>query len=204
MKHLKLKLLALFVAALSLQTVATGTLAYFTATETAHNVITTGGIKIDLIEKTIDPDGDVVDFPEEGIPGVMPGTSASKIVSVLNEADSSDAWIRVIVEPTITGADGNPLPTVLEGGIPAVTIVIQSEKWIVGEDGYYYYTEPVKPVETTEVLFSEVAFAPQMGNEYQSCKVELAVSAQAVQVANNPIPEGGDVTDVAGWPNVGE
>ena len=50
------------------------------------------------------------------------------------------------------------------------------------------------------LLFNEVLFSSAMGNEYQNCTAKIFVSAQAVQSANNPIPEGGTVTDIPGWP----
>ena len=48
-------------------------------------------------------------------------------------------------------------------------------------------------------LFTEVAFAETMPNEYQDCTVEIDISAQAVQVKNNPVPEAG-YTTIPGWP----
>ena len=49
-KHTKRKLFSLAVIAMCLSIVGTGTLAYFTDSTTAHNVITTGNIDIELIE----------------------------------------------------------------------------------------------------------------------------------------------------------
>ena len=39
-----------------------------------------------------------------------------------------------------------------------------------------------------------------MGNEYQNSTATVTVTAEAVQTANNAIPEGGSVTDIPGWP----
>ena len=39
-----------------------------------------------------------------------------------------------------------------------------------------------------------------MGNRYQNSTITISVQAQAVQTANNPIPDGKDVTAVKGWP----
>ena len=47
---MKRKLLILSVLAICVAIVAAGTLAYFTAEDTAHNVITTGGVDIELKE----------------------------------------------------------------------------------------------------------------------------------------------------------
>ena len=52
------------------------------------------------------------------------------------------------------------------------------------------------PEASTDVLFDEVHFdGPTMGNAYQGCEVNIIVSAQAVQVANN----GATVQEAAGW-----
>lgn len=193
---MKRKLLILSALVICVATLAAGTLAYFNAEGTAHNVITSGGVGIQLIEKTKSGDT-LVDFPEDGLSGILPGTSASKIVSVENTG-SADAWIRVKVEMTITGSDGEALPLEIGGAdsvIPVITFT-PGESWTLGEDGYYYYNAAVASGKSTETLFEEVYFAAQMGNEYQNCTANLVVTAQAVQTANN----GDSALTAAGWP----
>ena len=202
---MKKKLFALAVLAICSAIAASSTLAYFTAEGTAHNVITTGGVGIEIVEKH-DHDGDattaLVDFPENGVSGVMPGASVSKIVSVKNNG-ASEAWIRAKVDMNIykAGSDTEVLPTTV------ITLDVNNEKWVYNEaDKYYYYKEsvPVYNEKTgagvTDTLFENVHFAKEMGNEYQGCKILIDVSAQAVQTDNNPIPAGGNVTDIKGWP----
>ena len=193
---MKRKLLILSVLVICVTTLAAGTLAYFNAEDTAHNVITSGGVGIQLIEKTKSGDT-LVDFPEDGLSGILPCTSASKIVSVENTG-SADAWIRVKVEMTITGSDGKALPLEIGGAdsvIPVITFT-PGESWTLGEDGYYYYNAVVASGKSTETLFEEVYFAAHMGNEYQNCTANLVVTAQAVQTANN----GDSALTAAGWP----
>ena len=173
---------------------ASGTLAYFSTTAKATNVITSGGISIAIEEKTQSGDA-LVDFPKEGLRDIMPGTTASKIVRIKNTGPN-EAWIRVSVESNITGSNGRPLSSKLENGIPVIHYEIL-DGWIDGGDGYYYYEKPVAPGGFTTELLKEVTFAPQMGNEYQNCKANLVVYAQAVQTANN----GSTVQDAKGWPN---
>ena len=221
---MKRKLSLLAVLAICAAVVATGTLAYFTAEDTAHNVITTGGVGIKLVEKI--PDGD---DPDEGlddfkdVDGVMPGTNEYKIVTVHN-TEEQPAWVRVWVNTAISESGdpiSNPtikcLPLTIEINGESVNVVEYmveengkfvkladsqnwADNWTQGEDGYYYYNRPVEPGQATEPLFEVVHFAKEMGNEYQNCKVYIDVAAEAVQTANNPIPEDGDVTDVKGWP----
>ena len=72
------KVLLLLAAALCMAALTTGTLAFFTDEETAHNVITSGGVNIAIVEKQAVPgmDGttELKDFPENGITGIMPGS----------------------------------------------------------------------------------------------------------------------------------
>ena len=184
---MKKKVLLIAVIVICLSVLASGTLAYFTTDAVARNVITTGYVEIELVEKHIDGSGAVVDFPEEGIPGIMPGTTVSKIVSVDNTG--AEAWIRVKVEKVVTAADGSALPTDL------ITFQVDETKWLE-KDGYFYYRQPVATGESTDILFDEVLFAGEMDNDFQSSKIEIIVSAQAVQYANN----GTTVEEAAGWP----
>lgn len=188
------KILLAAAVAICLAVGTSGTLAYFTSENTAHNVITSGGVNIEVVEKTQDKSGALVDFPKEGMKGVMPGTDVSKIVSVKNTGES-EAWIRVQVESKIKAADGADLPLTIEkvGSVMTYTV---GGGWSLGEDGYYYYTKPVAAGETTDILFDTVTFAPQMGNEYQNCTANIEISAQAVQTANN----GTTVLEAKGWP----
>lgn len=198
---MKKKIFSLSVVVICLCLAVGSTVAYFNADDTAHNIITTGGVGISIVEKTKGVDGTEIDFPVTGINGVMPGSTISKIVSVSNTGES-EAWLRVSVDTGFVAADGTVLPMELElygGTIPALTYTVE-DNWLLGDDGYYYYTQPVPAGESTGVLFREVMFSPQMTNEYQNCTVSINISAQAVQTANNGIPEGGSVLDIVGWP----
>lgn len=198
---MKKKLLSVTVVAICLAVLGYGTAAYVTDEVRAHNVITSGGIGIELVEKTVE-NGAEVDFPTDGISGVMPGTEVAKIVTVKN-TDSGDAWLRVKVESSIQSAAQQELPKTLTVGqtsVSVVTLDFNTDDWVDGGDGFYYYSAPVRAGESTSALFRTVSFAKEMGNEYQNCKVFIDVTAQAVQSANNPIPDGGSLTDIKGWP----
>lgn len=193
---MKKKILILVAAVLSLTAAVSGTLAYFNDSVTVYNVITTGGVSIELIENTKNDDGAAIIWPEEGLSGIMPGTSASKIVSVANTGQA-EAWIRVEVKTTGKFADG----TAMQGTqLNLIKINFNQADWSE-KGGYWYYKQPVSVDNSTTELFTTVEFAKEMGNEYQNCTVYIDVTAHAVQAANNPVPEGGDVTDVKGWPN---
>ena len=83
----KQKLVTLSAVAIVAALSAYGSVAYFTAEDTARNVITAGKVKIELQEKMLTPDGEKT-VPFENQLGVMPGCEVSKIVTVKNTADS--------------------------------------------------------------------------------------------------------------------
>ena len=97
MKKRRIFILAVLVICLALA--GTGTLAYFTADEQTHNIITSGNVKIDLIEQAKLEDGSLVDYT--GPVDVMPGTDVSKIVTVKNTG-AGDAWIHISVDSAVT------------------------------------------------------------------------------------------------------
>lgn len=189
-KKMKRRVLAFCVLMVGLSLLVNGTLAYFTKTDTATNVITTGNVDIEIVETMKDDRGKEVPFPAEGLSGVMPDTSASKIVRVKNTG-SSEAWIRVNVGTVMTSKDGKSLDASVMGWNHP------SDLWALDKGGqYFYYTKPVAPGESTEALFETVFFAAKMSNEYQDCTANVIVSAQAVQTAHN----GSTVWEAAGWP----
>ncbi len=192
---MKRKAFLLAALAICIAIAASGTLAYFTVEDTAHNIITSGGVAIKIVEKSKREDGVLVDFPEEGIGGIMPASSVSKIVRVQNTG-ASEAWIRIRMEAEIRNANGDPLPAkIAEEQQPVISCIIL-DGWLNGEDGYWYCRKPVAPDALTEVLFEEIHFAPAMGNEYQNCTANIMIFAQAVQTKNN----GSSVTQAKGWP----
>ena len=200
----KLALVAAVVLVISVT--AYGTMAYLTATGTAHNIITAGGVTIQLLDKTRGanqaetPIQELDDFNDRypGGMAVMPGSEASKVVAVAKAEESADCWIRVRLDQTLYSSAGEAMT----GYADKITLVLNTEDWTDGGDGWYYCNAPLTAEDSvTAPLLTQVNFAgPAMGNEYQGATYAIDVTAQAVQTANNPVPEGGDVTDVAGWP----
>lgn len=181
---MKKKLLTLSLIVICAAILAAGTLAYFSDDATAHNVITTGGVDIKLVETG---EGGKP-FPEEGITGVMPGQTVTKVVTVDN-IGPADAWIRLKAELEVLGADGKPLDDA------PVTMDVGS-KW-TEKDGYYYYNSALAPGQSTDAFIEAVKFSgPDMDNKYQNCTVNLDITAYAVQVDNN----GDTVWEAQGWP----
>lgn len=186
---MKRKLLIVSVLAILVAVTAAGTLAYFTDTGTAHNVITTGNVEIELNEWA----DETRTQPFRDKTGVMPGTQVTKIVEVENTGTGA-AFVRLRVEKNVYGANQEPMDT------KPVSLNFNNTDWIYSEsegEGYYYYNRALEPGKTTEPLFTTVTFDPLMGNEYQNASAHVKVIAYAVQSANN-----GDSPQAAkGWPS---
>ena len=182
---------AVTVVAACVALTAGGTLAYFSASETAHNVITTGGVGIELDEWALDEAGSRVEFTD--VDGVMPGETVSKIVEV-RSTDTAPAWVRAKVTLSATLADGTVLAADDLAG--AVSIDYDESSWKF-EDGWWYCKDVLPGNGVTEPLFEGVSFSAEgMGDAYQDCSVTVEVVAQAVQSANN----GESALEAAGWP----
>ena len=184
---MKRKLFLACILVICLSILTTGTLAYFTSKQTAHNIITTSGVEIDLRETTIDENGDEVPFEDKE--GILPGAEVSKLVRVANTGPA-EVWIRVSITKTFDIPGGDPDLLHLN-----LNLSEEEDGWTQQGD-YYYYNKAVAPEEVTAVLFTTVTFDKTMGNEYQNTKAHIIVNAQAVQTANN----GSSALEAKGWP----
>lgn len=181
--HKKRKVILAAVLVICIAIFATGTLAYFTAEETAYNVITTGILSMDLVEETTGGKP----WPEGGISGVMPGTDVDKIPYVKNTG-GVDFYTRMTVSMKVTGAKGNALSD------EYISLNFNTKDW-TEKDGYYYYNGAVEPGKETKPLFTKVTFDKDMPNAYMNAKIEIDVHAQAVQSRNN----GNGPLSATGW-----
>ena len=187
-ESMKKKLAVLAIILICLSSVSMGTMAYFTAEETAHNIITTSGIDIELEEWTDEGK------PFEDVSGVVPGAQISKIVQVRNTGETS-AYVRVKVDETFSFA----VKGEEEVDWSLITIDYNVSDWTL-EDGYYYYDHVLKSGEATVPLFTKVSFAKEMGNAYQNGQLVIDVTAYATQVANN----GESALTAKSWTEAGE
>ena len=189
---MKKRIFALAVVLTCLSILASTTLAYFTDIGTARNVITSGGIGIELIEQQL-VGGTLQPWPEDPIP-VMPATTVSKIASVKNLEEP--AWVRMNYTVTVYDAADKVMTVPADELAKVIVIAPDSTAW-TQKDGWWYYNTAVNTGETTAPLFEEVVFSgPHMDNKYQNCTVTVDVTAQAVQKANN----GATVWEAKGWP----
>ena len=179
--------IALIACAAALATLMSQTsLAYYTVTGTATNVITSGIIEMAIREKTASGE----DFPSQGV-YVMPGDRVSKIVTV-ESLCNHPFYLRIKL------VDG--INDVTLSAEKVFDIEINDAYWTL-KDGYYYYNDIVIPGESTQPLFSEVRIVGhEVDNRHLGKILSLTVDASAVQVQNNPADF---PWEAAGWPQEG-
>ena len=88
---MKKKIFYIAVIVICLAILTGSTIAYYTASDTVRNVITSGGIAVTVVEQQM-VNGTVQPYPNEPIP-VMPGETVSKIVTVCSSQQA--AWVRL-------------------------------------------------------------------------------------------------------------
>ncbi len=157
---------ALIVCALAI--IATGTIAYFSVSEEATNVITSGRLTMVLHDETTGG----IPFPEAGIHGIMPGQTVDKVVYIENDCPNSE-YVRIYLEKSIHSEQGSDVQLTFED----ITLDINNEMWTLGDDGWYYYNAVLEPGENTEPLFTTVSFGKKLNNDYQNCGLEIIVHA---------------------------
>ncbi|MCR4998968.1 MAG: SipW-dependent-type signal peptide-containing protein [Lachnospiraceae bacterium] len=169
------------------------TLAYFTDKDAEQNTVKFGKVDIELTEP---------DFPEDKeITDVLPGDTIDKNPTITVKGDSAAAYIRAKIEfsnlPESEDEDysyedaleRSLLITVgkTEDGLKQYTQLVESEDWIKGEDGYYYYQHVVTPengVDESRVLFDTVRIPTEWKNEFAKRSIGIDVSAEAIQAQN--------------------
>ena len=191
-KTLKKKILAFAVILSFVSIVAYGTQAFYVFESTAHNVITTGGLKLEIVEWQ-DIDGKIEPYPNEPIT-IMPGATVSKIVTVENHR--ADAYLRCRYECSVVDANGDPIELDSDTLKELIVITENHTDWTKSGD-WFYYNSPLTKGDATQPLITKVYFpAENMTNEYQGAKLTVTIFASAVQVKHN----GDSALNASGWP----
>ncbi|MFI3326885.1 MAG: TasA family protein [Clostridia bacterium] len=175
------------------------TFAYFTTESTTTNVITTGYVKMELNEE-IKADGVNWEFiPISEATSILPGDTVEQKAYVTN-IGSEDFYCRVSYEIQIEDAQGNT--DTLDPNM--ITLNVDTDKWVLDEDGFYRYTDIVSVDETTSPLFDKVCFSTEMDNDYIGCTITIIVGSQSVQSEYNEYDEtnGETVLDVLGFQEI--
>lgn len=155
-------------------------LAYFTDQKTAQNTFTIGNVKIELTE-----------------PGwtdgakLLPGVPAAKDPTVTNTG-LAPCLVRVNVQWPQDAA----LSYRTDGETGAL-----GDNWLDGEDGYFYYAQPLAAGAATDTLFDEIVLSADTENGDGVTEYAVTVTAYAVQ-AQGALPEGVSRIDAASLPAV--
>jgi len=193
---MKRKAFLLALATICLMILTQGTLAYYNTQDTAHNIITTSGVDVDVVEYQ-QTDNGLAPFPGK-VTGVMPGTAVSKVVTVKNL--QAPAYVRVRYQITLLDENKRPIPLTADEIKAILQVTVDEDTWLqkAGDTlPWWYYPTALGTDEATTPLFEEVIFAgEEMTNAYQNCDVLIDVITQATQAANN----GTDALTAAGWP----
>ena len=191
---MKKKILYIAAMVICLAIITSGTLAYFTAEDTARNVITSGGVDVSVVEQQL-ADGVLMPYSDQPVP-VMPGETVSKIVSV--QSIQQPAWIRMAYTVVFFDAAGEKMEITEDELNRVITIKPDTTAWTQLGD-WWYCDAAVGFGESTAPLFEEISFSgSEMDNKYQNCTVEVFGTAQAVQQANN----GTSAAAAVGWPEL--
>lgn len=184
MKRRKRKLTAAALIAVLLALCVQASLAYYTVRGTATNVVTSGGVQMQIHETT----DNGKPFPREGI-SVIPGDVVTKKVFIEN-ISGHPFWLRVQL---VWGDDSHRL--VAEDVLQIMDL--NETEWIAHE-GYYYYHIPLQPEKSTEPLFEKVHLVGALVDQYDiGTALTISVKASAVQSENNPAA---NPWEASGWP----
>ena len=179
----KSRLLMIAFVAILLTVLTQPTLAYYTTIGKATNVVTSGGIRLQIHEKTADGS----EFPKEGV-YVIPGDIVSKQVTVENVCNHP-FFLRVKL---VSGTTNEALTP-----DDCLRLDIDTVNWTY-KDGYYYYNQILQPDETTPALFTQVEIVgSQVDQTHIGSTLSLTVNAYAVQSENN---SAGYPWEASGWP----
>lgn len=168
-----------------------GTLAYFTAEDTATNTFTVGNVKIDLTEPNWVTSGSG-DAPE-----VYPGEALTKDPTVTNTG-KNPCFVRVKVDGLNCLGDDLLIKVRTNYEVDKL-----GKDWVLHTDGYYYYEKVLGVGEKTTPVFDSIVIPTALTNGDGVTEYDIDVTAYAVQ-AQGALPsfsavENMKVEAIAAW-----
>lgn len=178
---MKRRILLICLLLVILSILSVGTYAYYQTERISRNVITSGGLSIELLETGSE------NHTKQQAVVIMPGDVVKKEIRVKN-ISGHPMFVRVELLSSVVDSDLDAKKCIL----PDINTADWQEK-----NGYYYYKNELLPGETTSELFSKVTFVGEaVTNEYLGQMFRLDANAVAVQSENN----GTEPTEALGWP----
>lgn len=112
----------------------------------------------------------------------LPGVTVPKIATEANKLPIppvSAGWTRGVLADK-KGLGKDEIQIGYSEKITDVT-TLASKHWVYNEDdGWFYYTSPIAPNETTEMLLEKLIFN-NLGDEYKNASYDLVVKMEAIQ-----------------------
>ena len=93
--------------------------------------------------------------------------------TVKNTGDT-DAYIRVAVLVNWKNTDGH-----IYAQAPGFDV--SGEFWVLGKDGYYYYTKILKPGDISEPVMTEFSLSEDVGNDYAGATGKIIITLDLLQ-----------------------
>lgn len=181
----KKKIIGLCLAVGLMVGVVGGSLAWFTdKAEVTNNFATQGngedesnGIKIEE------------EFDKDLAGKVLPGTEVNKDAKVVNTATYKQL-IRVKFDKVWKNAEGKNLNlNFIELNYQNTTTSNEANKWIEGNDGYFYYNGVVDVNGETAYLLDSVTLSSEANNDYKNVGYDVVVKAEGIQASNGAVSD---------------
>lgn len=197
---MKKKIITLGILTVSILVIFVGiSLAHFTSADSVTNVFNTGDIQAEPYEPDFKPPTD------------WKGSQYPKKVQVKNTG-KNDCFVRVSITPRWVDEEGNPWVgdvsnSVVQLGFntdniitgPGVNNSWKANNWILGSDGFYYYTSILPAEKLTSELLSTVkatisSDTVDYPEDYEGKLLKVDVKVEAVQTTVNAY--------LTVWPNI--
>lgn len=161
------------------------TLAYFTDSDAATNIIETGKVDISLFETKDNRDGTLEEVTSLIFENVMPGDLLAKDPFIRMESGSADAYLRVkldIVSNTETALTEQQTSGILD----LVLTQMNENGWYLGAGDYYYYNDiaTVSSDDSRYYIFKELDIPTEWNNDFADLNFNINLTAEATQAKN--------------------
>lgn len=161
-------------------------------TTTADNVITYGSVKVQVIENTLDAEGNEIPLTTFAITDLGSNSAPDRIVYAKNTGDHP-IYVRAMLRMNGTRSDGSEFELTND----YVDYAINHNDWTLESDGWYYYRDALNPGMTSEELMTQVIFnIEKLAQDYSCSDLTLKIYISAVQSEENST----NVFDAEGWP----
>lgn len=177
-KFINKKFIVVTALALLLFVTVGSTLAYiFTKTEPVENTFNPSKVACAVVENN---------KPDENKADIVPNDSIKTNVQIKNTGDT-DAYIRVAVVVNWMNDDGTKVWATrpVEGEDYTISYDL-SKGWVDGDDGYYYYTKAVPPIDGNNLTSILIENATQIndgpkGTDGTQYYLSIEIVASAIQ-----------------------